>query len=138
PVPRCSASSSDSHAAIPMLKLGKMMWNEIENANCSRDRNSGVKAMTAILSRSRRNAFRDEPRGALSGHVRPKPLNEHSEPVLQLREEGDMDQRPQQPCKPTAGAKSSALEHGEVLPDHGHVAAVEIAERFRLDLSAKR
>ena len=33
PVLRCNASSTLSQAANPMVKAGKMMWNEIVNAN---------------------------------------------------------------------------------------------------------
>src|SRR5271154_6163134 len=42
-VHRCSASSTVSHAASPIEKDGKMMWNETVNANCSRDKRSAVR-----------------------------------------------------------------------------------------------
>src|SRR6516165_11124192 len=45
PVHRCSASSTVSHAASPIEKDGKMMWNETVNANCSRDRRSAVRSI---------------------------------------------------------------------------------------------
>src|SRR5947209_9526555 len=45
PVHRCSASRTVSHAAKPIVKDGKMMWNETVNANCSRDRRSAVRSM---------------------------------------------------------------------------------------------
>ena len=42
---RCSASSTVSHAASPIVKDGKMMWNEMVKANCSRDRRSAVRSI---------------------------------------------------------------------------------------------
>src|SRR6516165_4854543 len=45
PVHRCSASSTVSHAASPIVKDGKMMWNETVNANCNRDRRSAVRSI---------------------------------------------------------------------------------------------
>src|ERR1700758_5313704 len=45
PVHKCSASSTVSHAASPIVKDGKMMWNETVNANCSRDRRSAVRSI---------------------------------------------------------------------------------------------
>src|SRR5271155_196108 len=44
-VHRCSASSTVSHAASPIVKDGKMMWNETVNANCSRDSRSAVRSI---------------------------------------------------------------------------------------------
>src|SRR5271166_2416694 len=44
-VHRCSASRTVSHAASPIVKDGKMMWNEMVNANCSRDRRSAVRSI---------------------------------------------------------------------------------------------
>jgi hypothetical protein len=48
PVHRCSASRTVSHAASPIVKDGKMMWNETVNANCSRDRRSAVRSIGSI------------------------------------------------------------------------------------------
>src|SRR5215472_1062712 len=45
PVHRCRASRTVSHAASPIVKDGKMMWNETVNANCSRDRRSAVRSI---------------------------------------------------------------------------------------------
>src|SRR6266851_749698 len=45
PVHRCSASSTVSHAANAIEKDGKMMWKEMVNANCSRDRRSAVRSI---------------------------------------------------------------------------------------------
>jgi hypothetical protein len=36
-----------SHAARPIVKDGKMMWNEMVNANWSRDRSNAVTAIEA-------------------------------------------------------------------------------------------
>src|ERR1700730_17269383 len=46
-----------------MVKLGKMMWNEIVKATCSRARRTGSKAIAAILKR------RNRPTGAYQAHV---------------------------------------------------------------------
>src|SRR6516165_2952646 len=40
-----SASSTVSHAASPIVNEGKMMWNEIVNANWMRDSRSAVKSI---------------------------------------------------------------------------------------------
>src|ERR1700720_2128817 len=45
PVIRCSASSTVSHAASPIVKDGKMMWNDTVKANCSRDSKSAVRSI---------------------------------------------------------------------------------------------
>src|SRR6516225_2621019 len=45
PVHRCSASRTVSHAASPIVKDGKMMWNETVKANCNRDRRSAVRSI---------------------------------------------------------------------------------------------
>src|SRR5258708_204839 len=50
PVARWSASSTVSHAASPIVNDGKMMWNEIVNANCSRDRSKAVTSIAASLA----------------------------------------------------------------------------------------
>src|SRR5271169_6228516 len=51
-VHRCSASSTVSHAASPIVKDGKMIWNETVNANCSRDSRSAVRSIriSSLLS----------------------------------------------------------------------------------------
>src|SRR6266849_3722408 len=46
PVHKCSASRTVSHAASPIVKDGKMIWNETVNANCSRDRRSAVRSIS--------------------------------------------------------------------------------------------
>jgi hypothetical protein len=43
----CKASRMVSHAASPIEKEGKIMWNEIVKANCSLDRSSAVTSMEA-------------------------------------------------------------------------------------------
>src|ERR1700746_1899581 len=45
PVARCSASRTVSHAASPIVKDGKMMWNEIVNANWMRESRRAVSSM---------------------------------------------------------------------------------------------
>src|SRR6516165_4410434 len=45
PVHKCRASRTVSHAASPIVKDGKMMWNETVNANCSRDSRSAVRSI---------------------------------------------------------------------------------------------
>jgi hypothetical protein len=36
-----------SQAAGPMVRAGKTMWNEMTNANCTRDRNTGSRSNSA-------------------------------------------------------------------------------------------
>ena len=45
PVARCSASSTVSHAASPIVNDGKMMWKETVKANCSRDRSNAERSI---------------------------------------------------------------------------------------------
>jgi hypothetical protein len=45
PVARCSASSTVSHAASPIVNDGKMMWKETVKANCSRDRTNAERSI---------------------------------------------------------------------------------------------
>src|SRR5215471_10229391 len=45
PVHRCSASRTVSQAASPIVKDGKIMWNETVKANCSRDSRSAVRSI---------------------------------------------------------------------------------------------
>src|SRR5882757_1352052 len=48
PVIRCSASSTVSHAASPIVNDGKMMWNDTVKANCSRDSRSAVVSISPL------------------------------------------------------------------------------------------
>src|SRR5246127_2535549 len=66
PVHRCSASSTVSHAASPIVKDGKMMWNETVNANCNRDSKSAVRSI--VIS------------SPVSGD--PLGMGEHLEPIV--------------------------------------------------------
>src|SRR5512142_1151342 len=60
------ASSTVSQAASPIVKAGKMMWNEMVKANCSRDRRSAVGSIGQSPVRS--GVVRD--RWRLSGRLR--------------------------------------------------------------------
>src|ERR1700730_15658405 len=66
PVHRCSAARTVSHAANPIEKDGKMMWKEMVNANCSRDRRSAVRSI-GISS---------------PGSCDPLGMGEHLEPIV--------------------------------------------------------
>src|SRR5262249_49055007 len=71
----------------------------------------------------------DEARAALAGEIRPEPLALHAQPVLQLRQGKDVDERPHQPREEAACVQPAPLQHRVILADDGHVALVEIAER---------
>ena len=73
--------------------------------------------------------LRDEARAALAGEIRPKPLALHAQPVLQLRQREDVNERPDQPRREAARAQRSSLQDRIILADDGHVALIEIAER---------
>src|SRR5215470_15726514 len=84
-------------------------------------------------SMTRLVGFRDQARAALAGEIRPEPLVLHAEPVLQLRQREDVNERPHQPGQEAACAQPAPLQHRIVLADDRHIALVEIAERT-LDL----
>src|SRR5260370_6027585 len=67
--------------------------------------------------------------GGLASEVRPEPLALHAQPVLQLRQGKDVNERPYQPRQETACAQPAPLQHRVILADDGHVSLVEIAER---------
>src|SRR5580704_2363917 len=48
PVRRYIASSTVSHAAMPIENAGKMMWNDIVKANCRRDRSNAVSSIAGL------------------------------------------------------------------------------------------
>src|SRR3954468_1167567 len=77
--------------------------------------------------RSRR--LGDQARAALAGEIRPEPLALHAQPVLQLRQGKDVNERPYQPRQEAACAQPAPLQHRVILADDGHVSLVEIAER---------
>src|SRR5215469_9214510 len=82
-----------------------------------------------VISMTRFMGFRDQPRAALAGEIRPEPLVLHAEPVLQLRQREDVNERPDQPGWEAARAQRASLQDRIILADDGHVALVEIVER---------
>jgi hypothetical protein len=69
----------------------------------------------------------------LAGEIRLKPLTFHAQPVLQLRQGQDVNERPHQPREEAACVQPAPLQYRIILADDGHVALVEIAE-WTLDL----
>src|SRR5262249_61743927 len=71
----------------------------------------------------------DGARAALAGEIRPEPLVLHAQPVLQLRQGEDVNERPDKPRQEAACPRPAPLQHRIILADHSHVALIEIAER---------
>ena len=82
----------------------------------------------------------DQARAALSGQIRPDPLNEDADAKVGVAKKLEVHRGPCHPGEKAAEPQPAALQHGETLADHGHVAFVEVAERrrcgFALDTAA--
>src|SRR5215831_12167145 len=72
----------------------------------------------------------DELRTALMGEIRPYRLCPDSPPVSQSREKRNVDQCPHQPRREPAQLDEAGIQNGEAAPNDGHVALVDIAERW--------
>src|SRR5512142_3090498 len=67
----------------------------------------------------------DQPRAAVVGDVRPRPLDEDEDPVA----EHDMDEEPGQPGDPARELDAAQVGDGRRAADRGERALVAIAER---------
>src|SRR5262245_55325391 len=88
-------------------------------------------ALTGQLPRRLAAArLHDELRTALPGEIRPHRLCPDPPPISQSWEKRNMDQSPHQPRREPAQLDEAGIQNGAAAPDHGHVAFVEIAERW--------
>src|SRR5262249_14978465 len=71
----------------------------------------------------------NQTRAALAGEIRPQPLALHAQPVLQLRQRQDVNERPHEPREEAARVERASFQDRKVLADDRHVAFVEIAKR---------
>src|SRR5215510_2148711 len=72
----------------------------------------------------------NELRTALPGEIRPYRLCPDPPPVSQSREKRNVDQSPHQPRREPAELDEAGIQNGVAAPDHGHIAFVDIAERW--------
>src|SRR5213080_1787340 len=77
----------------------------------------------------------DQPRPALTRQVGPYPLDEHADTEARLAEELEVHRGPHQPGDEPGEMHSSALQHGDALPNDRHGALVEVPERARRGLT---
>src|SRR6516225_6425573 len=103
-----------------------------QRSGCDRRKRYGERAVLLMVQLNRR-WLGDETRAALAGEIGPEPLVLHAQPVLQLRQGEDVNERPHQPRQEAAGAQPAPLQHRVIFSDDCHVALVEIVERT-LDL----
>src|ERR1700680_1508799 len=73
----------------------------------------------------------NQTRAALAREIAPEPLVLHAAPVLQLRQEQDVNKRPDEPRNNYCEPDSARIQKGKILADHRHVALVEVSERTR-------
>src|SRR5215475_7038698 len=72
----------------------------------------------------------DNSRPTLSAYEQPGPLQKHTDPETNLRQERDVNESPGEPRDKPMQPDFAALQNSVALADYGHVAFVEIAERF--------
>jgi hypothetical protein len=82
--------------------------------------------MHSACQRCRR--FADQPRAALTSHIRPESLGFDPQSILKLGKGCNVNERPYQPSQESAHANTTRLKNGKVLADDGHIAFVEISE----------
>src|SRR2546425_10957791 len=64
------------------------------------------------------------------GAIRLYRLCPDSPPVSRSREKRNVDTRPHQPRRESAQLDNAGIQNGAAAPNHGHVALVNIAERW--------
>src|SRR5215472_452823 len=107
-----------------------MRIHHCEDPRAAATRSSNRKKPNLSRVRARRSRWLgDQPRAALAGEIRPEPLVLHAQPVLQLRQREDVNERPDEPGHKAACPQRAALQYRVILADDGHVALIEIAER---------
>src|SRR5215470_15685756 len=74
----------------------------------------------------------DEPGASLAGKEGPHPLKKDAQAEAGCGQELEVDEGPNQPGPQPARLDFSALQHGEALADHCHIALVEVAKWSRL------
>ena len=72
----------------------------------------------------------NQPRPTLPGEVGPDPLNKDTHAKARLREKLKMNPRPRDPGHEAGHLESSTLEDREAFSDDGHVAFIEVSERW--------
>src|SRR5439155_25280210 len=93
----------------------------------SRGRSHGAAGCVCDGGRRLRSAMvHDQPRPALTRQVGPYPLDEHADTEARLAEELEVHRGPHQPGDEPGEMHSSALQHGEALPNDRHGALVEV------------
>src|SRR5262252_389011 len=75
----------------------------------------------------------DELRTALPGEIRPYRLCPDPPAVSRSREKRNVDTRPRQPRREPAQLDEAGIQNGEAAPNDGHIAIVDIAERWWRD-----
>src|ERR1700722_6027711 len=78
----------------------------------------------------------NQPRPTLPGEVGPDPLNKDTHAKARLREKLEMNPRPCEPGHEAGHLESPTLEDREAFSDDGHVAFIEVTERWRRRLTA--
>src|ERR1700690_3901270 len=73
----------------------------------------------------------DQTRAALAGEVAPEPLVLHAAPILQLRQEQDVNKCPYEPRNNACELDSARLQDCKILANHRHVALIEVSEKTR-------
>src|SRR5262245_43357953 len=72
----------------------------------------------------------DELRTPLPGAIRPHRLGPDPPPVSKSLEKRNVDKSPHQPRREPAQLDKAGIQNGAAAPDHGHVAFVDIVERW--------
>src|SRR3954451_12359 len=79
----------------------------------------------------------DEPGPSLPRHIGPNPLHEDAHSKTGLRQELQMHSRPSEARHEAADVELAALENGETLTDHCHVALIEVTKWTRRGFAGK-
>lgn len=74
----------------------------------------------------------DQPRAAGSGQVQPGPLSSDTDSQAALGKKTQVHGSPGEPGYESARRELARLQDGKTLADHGHVALVGVAKRWRV------
>ena len=72
----------------------------------------------------------NQPRSTLIAEIRPRPVEQDSDPVPKSDEEKDVNHQPGHPCQKTGQMKFAEVRDRSFATDRCHVAFIEITERF--------
>src|SRR5581483_9054054 len=95
----------------------------------------GLRSFLSVDGDSRERTWRmfhagDQPRPALEGEVRPRPRDQHDEPIAKPDQVQDVHEKPGDPGKPASEVNAMDVRDRTRTSDRGHHALVDVTKRL--------